>query len=263
MYILKHTESPNMRIVVSSLIATLTLSALPSYAVDTFAISDDDGTYKTIAVTSAKECTKLCMAERDVCRGSLLFEETTIMNGKASSKMQCRLNDGLSAKSPFEITPPTPLVLEIAVAELNAYRSQYGLTQVALNDKLNRASEIHAADLAKHGIAAHVGTDGSTHSERAQRQNYYFQMIGENVATGQKSWDQVFQAWKDSPGHNKNLLAKGVTDFGIALVYEPTTTYTTYWAMLVGTPQPEFEHAPGAITIEQKAMLELQDMSED
>lgn len=250
-----------MRISVSSCIAFVAFAALPfsSHAAEKIAISDDDGTYKTAIVSSAKECTKLCEAERDVCRGSLLLEEITIFNGKRTSKMQCRLNNGLSETSPFEITPPKPLDLSLATAELNAYRAEYGLSQVTLNEKLVRASDIHAADLAKHGIAAHVGTDGSTHSERAQRQNYYFQMIGENVATGQKSWDQVFQAWKDSPGHNKNLLAKGVTDFGIALVYEPTTTYTTYWAMLVATPMPEFDHVPGAITVEQKAMLDAQD----
>lgn len=221
--------------------------------------SDNDGTYKTISVTSAQECTALCEADRDICRGSLLMEEVTIFNGKRSSKMQCRLNDGLSENSPFEITPPTPLDMSTAVAELNTYRFEHGLGPVTLNAKLTRASEIHAKDLAAHGIAAHIGTDGSTHSERAQRQNYYFQMVAENVATGQKSWDQVFQAWKDSPGHNVNLLAEDAVDFGIALVYEPTTTYTTYWAMLVGLPQPEFQHAPGAMTPEQEAMLEAQE----
>ena len=249
-----------MRIAASSVSTFLFFAAfsLTAHAAEKIKVTDEDGTYKTIAVNSAEECNKLCAAESGVCRGSTLLEEITIMNGKQSSKMQCRLNNGLSETSPFEITPPTPLDLNVAVTELNAYRTENGLQPVALSDKLNRASDVHAKDLAKHGIAAHVGTDGSTHSERVQRQGYYFQIIAENVATGQKSWDQVFQAWKDSPGHNKNLLAEGVKDFGIALVYEPTTTYTTYWTMLVGTPQPVFEHPPEAITIEQKAILEIQ-----
>ncbi len=251
-----------MRIAVSSLATVLTLAALtnPASASEKVKISENDGTYKTLAVTSAEECTKLCEAERDVCRGSMLLEEITIMNGKQSSKMQCRLNNGLSDTSPFEIKPPAPLDLNVALAELNVYRSEHGLGPVKLNAKLNRASEVHAKDLAAHGIAAHVGTDGSTHSERAQRQGYYFQIIAENVATGQKSWEQVFQAWQDSPGHNKNLLAEDVQDFGIALIYEPTTAFTTYWAMLVGSPQPNFEHPAAAITIEQKAMLEAQEL---
>jgi len=94
-------------------------------------------------------------------------------------------------------TPPTPLSLNIALADLNAYRQGRGLQPVTLNPKLIKASEVHAKDLAVHGIAAHEGTDGSTHSDRVQREGYYFTIAAENVATGQKSWDAVFQAWKE------------------------------------------------------------------
>ena len=34
----------------------------------------------------------------------------------------------------------------------------------------------------------------------------------------------------------ENLLRPDVSEFGIALVYEPSTTYSTYWAMLVAEP---------------------------
>jgi len=200
---------------VTTFIAATTLLTSAAFGADKLTISDDDGTYKTIAVTSAEEC-----------------------------------------HAPFEITPPTPLDLNVAVAELNAYRAAYGLGLVSLNDKLTKASEVHARDLAKHGMAAHEGSDGSTHGERVKRQNYNYQTVGENVATGQKSWDIVFQAWKDSPGHNKNLLAEGVEDFGIALVYEPTTTYTTYWTMLVGTALPEYSPAAHLTPVQNKAMAD-------
>ncbi len=243
-------------------LAALSLAALlltlPARATEkgSIAISDDDGTYKTIDVTSAEECNSLCEAETGVCRGSTLLTETTILNGNHSVTMQCRLNDGLSPKSPFEIKPPTPLDIDRAVRELNAYRAEYDLAPVSLNSKLTKASQLHAQDLAAHGMAAHIGSDGSTHAERATRQDYVFQTVAENVATGQKSWDIVFQAWKDSPGHNKNLLANGVEDFGIALVYEPTTTYTTYWTMLVGTVMPEYPPAYRIIPAQNKAMIE-------
>lgn len=234
------------------------LAAMPlvSSAAETFAISDDDGTYKTIAVETAEECTKLCETDSSICRGSMLFEDFSVINGKVNSSMQCRLNNGLSESSPFKITPPAALNLKTALRELNAYRAKNGLEALQLNDALNRASNVHAKDLAKHGIAAHEGTDGSTHGERVQRQGYYFSTAAENVATGQKSWKAVFQAWKDSPGHNANLLADGVTDFGIALVFEPTTEFATYWAMVVAAPLPSFAHPEAAMTVKQKALLD-------
>jgi len=237
---------------------TALLFAVPVQAAeeDNIIISADDGTYKTIDVTSAEECNTLCEAETGVCRGSTLLTETTILNGNHSVTMLCRLNDGLSPKSPFEIKPPTPLDIHVAVADLNEYRAEYGLSPVTLNAKLNEASKVHAEDLAAHGMAAHIGSDGSTHAERVKRQNYVYQTVAENVATGQKSWDIVFQAWKDSPGHNKNLLADGVEDFGIALVYEPTTTYTTYWTMLVGSVTPEYPPAYRILPTQNKAMVD-------
>jgi uncharacterized protein YkwD len=230
---------------------TATLVSLNAFA-QGYQISDDDGTYKTITVTSPEKCTALCEADKK-CRGAVTFQADT-----SKAQMQCRLNDGLSKTSPFEIKPPAPLSLDIALRDLNIYRAENGLTPVNLNEKLNRASQVHAEDLAKHGLAAHIGTDGSTHGERVQKQAYYFSTARENVATGQKSWEAVFQAWKDSPGHNQTLLADDVEDFGIALVYEPTTVYTTYWTMLMAQKLPGMVHPTSAITAEQRAILNTQ-----
>jgi len=193
--------------------------------------STNDGTYRETIVKSFEECTALCRADSATCRGAM-SEQPDI----TKPLIICRLNNGFGANPLFPSTPPTPLDVNIAVADLNAYRRLYGLGPVVFNDKLTAASRVHATDLAAHGTISHSGTDGSGHGERVQRQGYYFSIAAENVATGQKSWAKVFQAWKDSPGHNENLLRGDVTDFGIALVYEPKTTYQTYWAMVVAAP---------------------------
>ncbi len=194
---------------------------------------DDDGTYAVFPVTSSEECSALCKSDTK-CRGAVTYQPDV-----TKPDAQCRLNDGFGANAIFPNIPPEPLDLNAAIFDLNAYRAEYGLGPVRLNQRLNLASEVHASDLAQAGIISHTGTDGSGHGDRVQRQGYYFSIAGENVATGQKSWDKVFQAWKDSPGHNENLLREDVVDFGIALVYEPTTTYSTYWAMIVASPLEE------------------------
>jgi len=197
----------------------------------------DDGTYKTAKVRSSAECNKLCKADNK-CRGAVTFQADI-----TKKDMVCRLNDGFGQNAVFPQVAPEPLDLQTAVRDLNAYRASYGLGPVRLSQRLNAASQVHAADLAQAGIASHTGTDGSSHADRATRQGYKFSLVGENVATGQKSWKKVFKAWQDSPGHNENLLQPDVTDFGIALVYEPTTTYSTYWAMLVGTPMKPVKYS--------------------
>ncbi|PHR59354.1 MAG: hypothetical protein COA43_09480 [Robiginitomaculum sp.] len=191
---------------------------------------NDTGVYREITVSSLKECEALCKADSK-CRGSITEQADT-----RYPVMQCKLNNGFGKNSPFPNIPPTPFNINIALADFNTYRATKGLKPVILNDKLNAASEVHARDLAAHGIISHTGTDGSAHADRVKRQGYKFSLVAENVATGQKSWEEVFKAWQDSPGHDENLLLEDVTDFGIAIVYDPTTRFQTYWAMLVATP---------------------------
>jgi len=196
----------------------------------------DDGTYAVYPVSTPEECSALCKAD-DKCRGAVTYQPDV-----SKPEAQCRLNDGFGTNPVFPSIPPAPLDIDVAVADLNEYRNENGLGPVKINYKLNLASEVHARDLADAGIISHTGTDGSTHGDRIQRQGYYFSIAGENVATGQKSWNDVFQAWKDSPGHNENLLRADVVDFGIALVYEPHTTYSTYWGMIVASPLDETQY---------------------
>lgn len=209
------------------------LFTLPFGASATSSSLPDDGTYKEVTVNSFEACTALCEAD-EKCRGAIAEQPDT-----RYEIMHCRLNNGFGADPAFPSVPPEPLNTTIALADFNAYRAQNGLGPVVLNDKLSAASKVHAEDLARHGNISHTGSDGSGHGDRVQRQGYYFSIAAENVATGQKSWDKVFKAWQDSPGHNENLLRDDVTEFGIALVYEPTTSFQTYWAMLVAAPFQE------------------------
>ncbi|MGB0907051.1 MAG: CAP domain-containing protein [Maricaulaceae bacterium] len=245
----------------------LQLSSLPAYAQveDGMKIFDravdqlpdtaylgaqDKGTFRVESVSSQKACMALCKTE-PLCRGAVTYQPDI-----SQPDMECRLNNGLAQGSPFEVKAPTALDLPQILADLNAYRAEHDLDPVKFDEKLIKASQVHAEDLAKHGIAAHEGTDGSRHSDRVQRQAYYFSIAGENVATGQKSWEAVFDAWQKSDGHNVNLLMAEAVDFGIALVYEPTTTYATYWTMLMAAPLADFEHLQGAMTPDQALLLE-------
>lgn len=190
----------------------------------------DDGTYREIDVTSKEACDALC-ADDLKCRGWSYRQPDT-----RSPAAVCRLNNGFGAQPLFPPTPPAPWDLKTAEADLNAYRRSEGLGEVTLNAKLIAASQAHSDDLSQTGNAAHEGSDGLFHDARLQRAGYDFRLALENVATGQRSWDAALQGWKDSPGHNANLLNPDVTEFGIALTYEPRTTYLTYWTMVLASP---------------------------
>ncbi len=191
----------------------------------------DDGTYNIQTVISTEACEALCKADSPKCRGSVIYQADT-----SKPEMLCRLNNGFGENAAFPRTPPETLDFDRALADLNAYRASKDLKALVYNDRLNRASEVHSRDIANAGIISHTGTDGSVSGDRIQRQGYYFSIAAENVATGQMNWADVFDGWKKSPGHNENLLRDDVSEFGLALIYEPTTAHSTYWTMLVAHP---------------------------
>ena len=63
--------------------------------------------------------------------------------------------------------------------------------------------------------------------------NYY--SVGENIAGGQRSVDEVMKAWLASPGHCENIMSTNYTEVGVALVTEADSTYGTYWTQNFGS----------------------------
>jgi uncharacterized protein YkwD len=131
----------------------------------------------------------------------------------------------------------TKLDVEQARMLINAYRKQHNLKPVELHPQLTSAAKDHARDLAKWDRISHYGSDGSNPWDRVKRSGYNPRVAAENVGTGQASVDEVFKGWRESEGHNKNLLLPDATQMGIALVRDPKTEFKTFWALVMGAPQ--------------------------
>jgi hypothetical protein len=56
----------------------------------------------------------------------------------------------------------------------------------------------------------------------------------ENIAAGTKTWADTLRIWKESAGHNKNLLLPEADSIGVAVARNETTRYKVYWAMVIG-----------------------------
>jgi len=131
----------------------------------------------------------------------------------------------------------TRLDSEAARAMINAYRKKHGLKPLQLSPELTKAAKAHSRDLARWDRISHYGSDGSNPWDRVKRTGYDAQLAAENVGTGQSSFDEVLKGWKESPGHNKNLLMTDARHMGIALVQDPKTEFKTFWTLVLGAPQ--------------------------
>jgi uncharacterized protein YkwD len=119
---------------------------------------------------------------------------------------------------------------------INAYRRQKGLKPLALNPQLSEAAKEHSRDLAKWDRISHYGSDGSNPWDRVKRTGYPAKVAAENVGTGQVNFDEVLRGWKDSPGHNKNLLLSDASEMGLALVQDPKSEFKSFWTLVVAAP---------------------------
>jgi len=129
----------------------------------------------------------------------------------------------------------TQLNVEKARDIINQYRRDNGLKPLVLNADLTAAAKAHSRDLAKWDRISHYGSDGSNPWDRVKRTGYKPRLAAENVGTGQVTFEEVMKGWKNSPGHNKNLLLGDAKQMGLALVYEPKTEFKSFWTLVIGS----------------------------
>jgi uncharacterized protein YkwD len=158
---------------------------------------------------------------------------------------------------------------------INNYRAQNGLGPLALNDSLNNVARWMANDMAANNYFSHTDSLGRNPFERMDQMGYaYNTWRGENLVAGTETASQAFQMWKDSPGHNENMLAGNYTVIGIARVYGASSDYGWYWATEFGgeggapppppaptqapvyqppaaTPAPQVQPPPAAVHVTQ------------
>jgi uncharacterized protein YkwD len=102
------------------------------------------------------------------------------------------------------------------------------------NPRLEKAATLHAQDMAQHQYVEHVGRDGSTFAQRITRAHYGWHSVGENVAAGQRTPEDVVQDWLASPGHCANIMSDEFTEMGVAFSVNMNARPVVYWAQEFG-----------------------------
>jgi uncharacterized protein YkwD len=65
---------------------------------------------------------------------------------------------------------------------------------------------------------------------------YHEKLVGENIAYGPKSVEEVVQGWLDSPGHCENIMDPRFAEMGIALAQGRASRHGLYWVQLLVEP---------------------------
>jgi uncharacterized protein YkwD len=108
---------------------------------------------------------------------------------------------------------------------------------VKLSGTLGTVAFGHAADMAQHNYFEHEDLSGRSPAERVRAAGYAEKLVGENIAYGPKSAEEVVQGWLDSPGHCENIMDPRFAEMGIAFAAGHSSKRGLYWVQLLVAPK--------------------------
>ena len=133
-----------------------------------------------------------------------------------------------------EAARPGTVDAAAAARLISQYRVDHGLKPLALDPTLMKLAAEHAQRMASMDRMSHTLPGEGSFASRIAAGGFQASMAAENVAAGQQTLAQVFEAWRKSPGHNANMLLPNVSLMGIALSVQPGGRYHTYWSLELG-----------------------------
>lgn len=106
---------------------------------------------------------------------------------------------------------------------------------VIWSNNLYKGALSHSEDMAAHNFLGHVGSTGLDLKSRLKLYNTLGKANGENVASGQKTLDEVMSRWLSSPLHCSNLMNPKFTTYAIACASDQSAKQKSYWTQQFGT----------------------------
>jgi uncharacterized protein YkwD len=116
------------------------------------------------------------------------------------------------------------------------------------NEELYQSAYEHSRDLAKSNTFNHLGSgteyDITGYNRGGKRSLFYeriedngykdYNIVGENIAGGQNSVEQLMEDLLNSPKHCANIMNSNFKEVGVAVYIEEDSKYKIYWTQNFG-----------------------------
>lgn len=115
-------------------------------------------------------------------------------------------------------------------AIVNRERAANGLKLLKYSDTLSDAAIVRVNEIQTY--FSHTRPDGTSCFTAVTDMGVRYRYIGENIAYGQNSPEDVMNAWMNSSGHRANILSENFDYIGIGVTYR---NGTYYWSQFFAT----------------------------
>lgn len=107
----------------------------------------------------------------------------------------------------------------------NGQRSKNGLPALKADTQLNGVAQKKSADMQQKNYFSHTSPTYGSPFDMMRDFGVTYKSAGENIAQGQRTPQEVVNAWMNSEGHRKNILSRDFTHIGVG--YEKTGNHWT------------------------------------
>lgn len=113
---------------------------------------------------------------------------------------------------------------------VNQERAKAGLSPLKANLELSRVARIKSEDMRDNRYFSHDSPNYGSPFDMMRHYGISYRTAAENIAAGQRSPQEVVQAWMNSEGHRRNIMNPNMTEIGVG--YVQGGSYGTYWTQM-------------------------------
>lgn len=177
-------------------------------------------------------------------------KSTTTQTKPTQNRRQLRINQrrSRSVSVPTKSTPTTSLsrlerresrrsrrlagkpvpVKQLLTDGVNMERAKQGVAPLRYHKNLEDSAQKHAFDMEIRDYFSHENPEGQRSGDRIKETGYgvinaqecrcsYKVYLGENIAKGQKTVEQVIREWMESESHREAMLSKDYQEIGVGI----------------------------------------------
>ncbi|WP_419393791.1 CAP domain-containing protein [Cytobacillus praedii] len=136
-------------------------------------------------------------------------------------------------QKPAQTQPSTPASSSVSAYEqkvlelTNQERAKNGVPALKLDVELSKVARTKSADMKAKGYFDHNSPTYGSPFDMMKQFGITYKSAGENIAMGQRTPEEVVNAWMNSEGHRKNILNASFTHLGVGYVADGN-----YWTQM-------------------------------